>query len=155
MFRYIFIFIFLEIDKFDVESWIMDYSVLRLLLLVLWHIMRIETISKIEVKHLQNCTIAAGVITVVPVIYSISKQNYSQQSFVFTVVTHCYRHHFKDGKRWSNLVYLEANRENIRKGFNNKSILIFWLKSMKMPWNFVRLNHWNPNIWKKMFKQYS
>ena len=36
-------------------------------------IMSIEAISKIEVKHLQNCTIGAWVITVVAVIYCISK----------------------------------------------------------------------------------
>ena len=36
-------------------------------------IMSIEAISKIEVKHLQNCTIGAGVITVLAVIYCISK----------------------------------------------------------------------------------
>ena len=36
-------------------------------------IMSIEAISKIEVKHLQNCTIGAGVIAVLAVIYCISK----------------------------------------------------------------------------------
>ena len=48
-------------------------SLQRLLLVATSLIMSIETISKIEVKHLQNCTIAAGVITVAAVIYCISK----------------------------------------------------------------------------------